>query len=229
MHDDIQAGRLPAHASLPSERVIAEQQGVSRMTARRALEALELRGLAYSEERRGRFVSPPRLAYDVSNMVSFVKDAQAASVDLDIDVIDSGQNKADALLARKLGVKKGTRLFQYTRLFRSKGHAIFLETEYLVAKQFPDFLEHDLAQSTTNILEAHYAAYAQTADVVIRMRGARAEEASMLGLNVSQAGIELEQITYNDDALPICFGRQLWRGELAEFTARAIVNCEARA
>jgi GntR family transcriptional regulator len=26
------------------------------------------------------------------------------------------------------------------------------------------------------------------------------------------------------DGVPFCVGRQIWRGELAEFTARAIVN-----
>ncbi len=46
LRQQIVDGDLPVHAALPSERVIAEQHDVSRMTARRALEALELEGLA---------------------------------------------------------------------------------------------------------------------------------------------------------------------------------------
>ena len=52
---DIVTGALSVHEALPSERGIAEQHDVSRMTARRALETLELEGLAYNEQRRGRF------------------------------------------------------------------------------------------------------------------------------------------------------------------------------
>ncbi len=74
---------LPEHAPLPSKRVVAEQFNVSRMTSRRALEVLELEGLAYSEQRRGRFVSPPRLTYDISRMISFSADALATGIELE--------------------------------------------------------------------------------------------------------------------------------------------------
>jgi GntR family transcriptional regulator len=80
-------GTLAEHASLPSERRVAELYQISRMTARRALDALETEGLVYSEDRRGRFVSPGRVSYDVSNMVSFVADADTRGVNLDIEVV----------------------------------------------------------------------------------------------------------------------------------------------
>ena len=58
LKNQIHTGILSVHEALPTERLVAEQHGVSRMTARRALEAIEAEGLAYSEDRRGRFVSP---------------------------------------------------------------------------------------------------------------------------------------------------------------------------
>lgn len=222
----IVAGRWPAHASLPSERGIAEAYGVSRMTARRALEALELEGLVYSEDRRGRFVSPRRLTYDVGNSVSFVADAQHKGTDLEIEVIEAHEVEADAKLAEQLAMQPGDSVYEYTRLFRSQGHPIFIETESVIARRFPGFLDHDLHQSTTRILETHYCTAAKTGDIVIRMRGVRADEAQLLGRATNHAGIELEQVIRDETGTPFCFGRQLWRGELAEFTACAIVNGE---
>jgi GntR family transcriptional regulator len=221
---DIIAGRWPEHASLPSERGISEQLGVSRMTARRALEALEQEGLVYSEDRRGRFVSPQRLTYNVSNRVSFIAEAQARGMDLEIDVIETRESAADAKLVAQLALTLGDLVYEYTRLFRSKGHPIFIETETVIARRFPDFLDHDLRQSTTRILEMHYATSAKIGDIVIRMRRVQENEARLLGLTTRHAGIELEQIIRDDTGTPFCVGRQLWRGELAEFTARAIVN-----
>jgi GntR family transcriptional regulator len=56
------------------------------------------------------------------------------------------------------------------------------------------------------------------------MRGVRDDEAALLGLPLNHAGIELEQVTHDSEGAPFCISRQIWRGELAEFSARTIVN-----
>ena len=217
------AAELVAHDALPSERSVAESYGVSRMTARRALEAIETEGLAYSEGRKGRFVSPQRLHYDISR-VSFAAEAASAGVELDIELVEASTVRADQQLAQALQVKAGEKLHKYTRLFKTNGHATFLETEYVIAKSFPDLLSLDLRQSTSKLLEAHYDIAAQSGDVVIRMRSLLPDEANLLGLKSLQTGIELEQTTYDESGAPFCFGRQIWRGEMAEFSVHAVVN-----
>ena len=220
----IAAGALKEHDILPSERTLSERYAVSRMTGRRALEALETEGLVYSADRRGRFVSPQRLKYNVSKMVSFVSSAQNSEVDLRIELLETASIRADSRLAAALEQPEGSALIAYTRLFHTGAHPIFLETEYLIAERFPGFLDHDLCQSTTQILEHRYATSAITGDIVIRMRGVQADEAQHLGIAASHTVIELEQVIRDADGLPFCFGRQVWRGEMAEFSAEAIVT-----
>lgn len=217
-------GTLSEHAALPSERRLAEDNGISRMTARRALDALEAEGLVYSEDRRGRFVSPRRVSYDVSNMVSFVADAENRGAALEIEVIRAQTTAADAAMARRLDLRQGAKVHEYTRLFRNAGHPIFVETEVVDAARCPGFLGHDLHQSTTRLLETHYDLAAHTGDIVIRMRAAHAEETRLLGLGQSYSGIELTQVIRDANGRPFCLGRQFWRGEVAEFSARAIVK-----
>lgn len=228
IHDELRGeitdGKLQEHSALPSERTVAERFNVSRMTARRALEALEAEGLAYSEDRRGRFVSPPRLTYDISKMVSFAADAQTKGIKLEIELINTSTTKADIKLAQALSVPAGESLYQYTRLFKIHDHAIFIETEFVIAARFPDLLRYDLRQSTTHLLEQYYNTRAHTGDIIIRMRGIRADEAGPLGLTENHAGIELEQVIRDETGQPFCLGRQIWRGELAEFSATTIVN-----
>lgn len=224
LRQKIVGGALLEHAALPSERVIAEQHDVSRMTARRALEALEAEGLAYSVDRRGRFVSPQRLKYDISRTVSLTAEAYANGVALEIDVIERDETQADAALAMQLGVPIGEALFEYTRLFKVDGHAIFIETEHVIAGRCPGLLDHDLSQSTTRLLEEHFGVFAEVGDIVIRMRGMRKDEAALLGLAAGHAGVELEQVIRDKSGAPFCAGRQIWRGELAEFSACTMVN-----
>ncbi len=220
----ISSGHYEVHAALPSERMVAEQFDVSRMTARRALEALESEGLAYSSDRRGRFVSPQRLRFDISNTVSFAADAQRAGTELEIMVLSSKETTASASIAVKLSVKTGTPIYEYCRVFRVKGHTTFLETEYVLQDKFPNFLDLDLTQSTTILMKDHYGAQAETGDLVIRMRPVSPDEAPSLGVSLNQSVLELEMITYDETGVPFSVGRQVWRGELAEFSAKAYVN-----
>ena len=220
----IATGALKEHDILPSERTISDQYDVSRMTGRRALEALETEGLVYSADRRGRFVSPQRLKYNVSNMVSFVRTAQADDVDLMIEVIETTETVADKKLATLFERPEGSSIIAYTRLFQTSGHPIFIETEYLLAERFPNFLQHDLHQSTTQILEQSYDTSASTGDIVIRMRGVQTDEAQLLNISASHTVLELEQVIRDANGTPFCFGHQVWRGEMAEFSAHTIVS-----
>ena len=224
IRNQITNGTLKEHDILPSERSLSEHYGVSRMTGRRALEALETEGLVYSADRRGRFVSPARLKYNVSNMVSFVRDAQTSDVDLKIELVAAAETTADSRLAGFLEQPAGSAIIEYTRLFHTGSHPIFIETEYLIAERFVGFLKHDLRQSTTQILEQNYGTLASTGDIVIRMRGVRSDEAQLLSIAASHTVIELEQVIRDQNGVPFCFGRQVWRGEMAEFSAHTIVT-----
>ncbi|MQY43528.1 UTRA domain-containing protein [Epibacterium sp. SM1969] len=220
----IRSGELREHAALPSERILGEQFDISRMTARRALLALEREGLAYSSERRGRFVSPQRLTYDISKTVSFSEHAEEGELGLKIELISQQMIKATASLAEKLSVEEGRELYAYTRLFRLKEHPALIEEEFAIADLFPDMFSHNLEQSTTRLMAETYNRPAHSGDISIRMRALNEAEAKLLNLPTYQAGIELEQVILDRDGQPFCFGRQLWRGELAEFTAHAVVR-----
>lgn len=219
LRDEILAGKLPEHAALPSERVVAERHGVSRMTARRALEAVEAEGLVYSEERKGRFVSPERLNYSVSSMANFIADAEADGAELEIEPVHSRETPADANLADILSVRPGEALLETARLFRNRGHATFLETEFVVIAHARRLLGTDAALS-----EERFSPYGHSADISIRMRALLPDDAALLGLAPHQAGIELDHLVRDEAGVPFCFSRQIWRGELARFKAQAIVN-----
>lgn len=160
-------------------------------------------------------------------MVSFVAEADSRGLALEIEVIRAVKTQADATLAAHLGLEPGAEVFAYTRLFRNNGHPIFVETEYVNARRCPGFLENDLNQSTTRLLETRYDLSAHTGDIAILMRAASAEETALLGLARSSAGIELTQVIRDRSGRAFCFGRQFWRGEAARFSARAIVGGSA--
>lgn len=62
--DWIDAGRLGHNDRLPAERMMSAHFATTHITLREALGQLEARGMIYREERRGWFVSPPRVVYN---------------------------------------------------------------------------------------------------------------------------------------------------------------------
>jgi DNA-binding GntR family transcriptional regulator len=72
------------------------------------------------------------------------------------------------------------------------------------------------------LFDQHYNISGRTGEIVIRMRSIQELEAKLLGLASYNAGIELEQITYDQNGRPFCFDQQIWRGELAEFSGLAV-------
>jgi DNA-binding GntR family transcriptional regulator len=65
LQEQIEHGLLSAGCQLPAERKLSEVFATTRITLREALLQLEAKGLIYREERRGWFISPPRLLYDL--------------------------------------------------------------------------------------------------------------------------------------------------------------------
>ena len=220
----IRNGHLAEHDALPSERAIADIHNVSRMTARRALEAVEAEGLAYSRDRKGRFVSPKRLDYNVSSMANFVSDAADTGIEIEMELLQNTHVQAGEKFADILSVPIGTLLYENTRLFRREGHATFLETETVVAERCAEFLTNASPQQKEQVSQQRYSPLGHTADIVIRMRALNPEEAKLLGLMPHQAGIEQEQLVRDPSGNAFCFCHQIWRGEMAQFYARAILK-----
>ena len=69
----IREQRFSANAALPSERVLAEKLGVSRVTARKAIEALVADGLVERRHGSGNFIAP-RLEQPLTRLSSFTEE-----------------------------------------------------------------------------------------------------------------------------------------------------------
>lgn len=122
LRDEIVAGRRPFGAPVPTEFELMAQYGVSRITARRALEDLAAAKLVERRRRVGSRVifraSPPVDANPdqaIESLIAFGRDTQ-------VRVIEIGEVAADARTAQRLALAEGTALLRALRV-RYQGDA----------------------------------------------------------------------------------------------------------
>jgi len=219
--EQIEAGKLKPNDALPSERVLAEQLGISRMTARQALAELEKAGYAYRQPRKGRFVADKRLSYDIGNTLSFASRALQDSVDLTIEVIAKSTENASRHVAQRLGLEIDTQVHTYKRLFRVSGKTVLVEREWAAAELFPDLLEQDLSQPTTLLHESRYGMIGCSGRITVRCVEISDEDRQLLDADTAPFGLEMELTIFDSNDRPFCYGQQTWCSELAEFTLLA--------
>jgi GntR family transcriptional regulator len=219
--DQIKSGKLKPHDALPSERVLATQFNISRMTARRALVEVEKAGYAYSKDRSGRFVTAQRLSYDVGTTLSFAAHALREHVNLSIDVISASTEEANAVLAQKLNIETGTLVHIYSRVFKVDGQTVLVERESTIADRFPDLLSHDLRQSSLSLYENHYGVTGTKGQVTIRCAKISPEQTALFSEDTAPYGLEVNMVLLDSQETPFCYDQQTWCSEMAEFTLLA--------
>jgi len=113
LRDSIEAGELAPNASVPSERALSERYGISRMTARHALETLMHEGYVCRDARRGTFVAEPRLHFSVG---SFTQIMAAGDHVPGCEVLTAETLTPDPLVSEMLHLPSGGRIHLVQRL-----------------------------------------------------------------------------------------------------------------
>jgi GntR family transcriptional regulator len=221
LRDQIEAGGLMAHGLVPSERTLSERYGVSRMTARHALETLTLEGYLYRNPRRGTFVAEPRLRFSVG---SFTRNMTAAERAPGTEVLSAATVEPDPVVARLLAVPAAGHVHVLQRLRTAMGEPIAIENIQLSAARFPDLLEHDLAGSLWALLRERYDVHPERADARVVAVILDTFEAEVLGVKAGNPAIVLTRTVYDADGGVVELARDVYRGDRTEFEVSAPVE-----
>jgi GntR family transcriptional regulator len=88
LRDDILRGRLAPESQLPSEKILAGQHGVSRITLRTALERLEAESLIRRVHGRGTFIAPQaRPSILVGKLEGFVEQSEWLTRNTEVELL----------------------------------------------------------------------------------------------------------------------------------------------
>ncbi|MFV0373976.1 GntR family transcriptional regulator [Microbacterium sp.] len=190
---------LPVGAPVPSERALAEQSGVSRMTARRALSALTAEGYLRRVVGQGSFVARPAVNLPL-RLTGFSEDMRSRGLDPSSRVLDCRVDPADDDLAGVFDVPAGEDVLRIVRLRLADDLPIAIERVHLLAAAVPGIDRIDLAtQSLYAVLERDYAIRFDAGRQTIRAGIAEPADAEVLGIAPGSAVLELVRTSAMQD------------------------------
>ncbi len=206
----LQKGRWPPGALMPSEAELVAQFGVSRMTVNRAFRELQVEGMVDRVQGVGTFaaqlhrVSSTLTIRDIHNEIEARGHTHRSVVHL------AREESATAVLAEKLGLAKGAAVFHTLIVHHENNVPLQCEDRYVNPACAPDYLSVDFTQTTPT----HYlleVAPLWEAQYSIEACAPSAREARLLGISRSDACLIIVRRTVSRD-IPITVARLVHPG-----------------
>ena len=204
----IERGRLSPGDRLPAERALAERYGVSRMTLRQALGALERRGRLVRSKGRygGTFVAEPKLELTGTSALS----DQLRGLGLAAGARVLSARERDAAPDE---VELGPRVYAIERVRLANGEPVALERGAYSVDAFPGLLDGPLEGSLYDLIRARYDAVPVRAHERLEPALAHPEEAAALEIERGAPVMLVERTAYCATGRPVEHSRDVFRGD----------------
>ncbi len=208
----IETGELHAGDAVHSERALASMHGVSLMTARHALIALEREGLVERRRGAGTFVAPPKIHFN--KLMSFTEQLATRGLSATSKVLTCKTVNDVPEIAARLALPSTARLFKLERLRSGANEPFAVETCYLSADEFQSLKQpsHALGSLFTR-MEKEYGIEIAYADEDIDATVAGARVARLLAIPRSHPLLRIRQTIYSTKGKPILYVLGLYRAD----------------
>jgi GntR family transcriptional regulator len=214
----IESGRLAVGDRLPSERELAAWVGVSRLTARAALDSLARRGLLErGVGRRGTSVARNKLIHDLGEFAGFTEMAQRQGLAATARIRAVHELPAPAAVADVLEIGQGDNVYRIARVRYADDEPVAFEDSWIPAAQFPGLLDQDLRGSLYKLMRDVYDSAPVRATERLEATIAGPEHAEALGVARGAPLMLIERVAYTAEGAAVEFARDHYRSDRAQF------------
>jgi GntR family transcriptional regulator len=212
---DIAAGRLKTGDRIPAERVLADELGVSRMTARQALKQLSDKGLIEARTGQGTFVGQRRIEQKLETLTGFTEEMAQQGRLVSSLVLASETRPPDATAAAALRVGSGAQVHRLMRVRFADGDPVALETTEVLAAAAPGLLDAaDFSrESLYAILRDSFGVIPTEAEQTLAADVADLQTSRTLRVEPGAPVLRLTRLTRDQHGRAFEFVRSVYRGD----------------
>ncbi len=222
IQNQVRAGKLRAGEALPSERDLARQLGISRVTVRKAIGGLVDKGILVQHWGSGTFIAPPaRVEQALSRLSSFTDDMMIRGLKPGMRLIERSCSPAAPKEAMALGLSPGEKVSRLQRLRLADDVPMAIEIAAVPARFLPDpgVVEHSLYAALAGLGYAPSRALQRLHAVLLN-----SDQARLLDVPSASAALYIERRSFLEDGTPIEFTASYYRGDAYDFVAELSIG-----
>ena len=211
----IEQGALGPDDALPSERQLATDLGISRITVRKAIDGLADEGLLVRRQGAGNFVGA-RIEKNFAKLTSFSEDMRARGRVPSSQWLKRQVGQVTPDEAMRLGLSPGAKVYRFHRLRFADDEPMALELCTIAGHALPS--EDAVEESLYDALER---AGNRPARALQRLRALLLDEeqARLLDAKPGDAGLLVERVGYLRDGRTVEISQSFYRGDTYDFVA----------
>lgn len=199
--------------TLPPERSLSEELGVSRMTLRRVLDDLARAGLVIRRQGSGTFVADRTSAQPLT-MTSFSEHMRAVGLVPSSQTLSFTSQPAGARLGRKLNLSPSDAVLHIVRVRLADDEPVAIESLHVPASLVPGLRGEDLERdSFYAILRKRFGVVVRDAVQTIEATVTTAEESALLGIPLHSPAFLFEVTARDTSGRVVEFVRSIFRGD----------------
>jgi len=231
LHDQIenaiQAGDIKPGEPLPSERLMAEMSNVSRITVRKAVQALVNDGLIVQRQGSGTSVAPKvqRVQQSLSRLTSFSEDMSRRGSTVQSNWLEKGLFDPSPRETVALGLSTNSQVARISRLRIADGVPLAIERASLSPQFLPD--PENVGRSLYSYLEKLGCKPARAIQR-ISASNINMADAELLVVEEGFAGLNIERTSYLPTGQVVEFTRSIYRGDAYDFVAELEIGDDVK-
>ena len=218
LREQMAALKLRPGDLLTTDERVQEEFGVSRATARKAIDELSDEGLVERITGKGTFVSAPRLQVPLPTMLSFTEEMIRRGIKPSSQVISASRQRASERARQALGILDSARVLRLERIRLADGAPMLHSVDELT-EAIGIGADEDFSGSLYALIESHGVQLGECQNVIEAAVTDR-RLSKMLKVKTGFPILLVRRTTYDVKGRPILYEDSACRGDLYSYAIR---------
>ncbi len=200
--------------AIPAERELCEMHGISRMTARKAIEDLSIEGLVYREQGKGTFVAEPKMKQQLSQLKGFTEQMEEKGLETSTNILSFVVKDATKKICKHLNLTDNKAVIEIKRLRYVENEPVAFETVWLPFNMCSTLTKDNLeGKSLYKTLRQKYGYNFDLAKQSIEPIVINEYESKLLNIEPKAMALLFRRTTFLDDGRVIEYTKTINRSD----------------
>ena len=220
--DKIENGIYVPGVRLPSERQLAEEYAVSRVTVRQAVGELVNKGILHKKVGTGTYVRATKVEQSLVQLKGIIEELRQHGYNVSIRVIETVYVKwssKNRMLWENLKLDRGEKVYKIKRVIMANNQPLLIDYNY-----FPEEIgrKYEMLDVSKDVIFRALEAlgyHVEYATQKVSAKNATREQARLLQIEERDAVLEVERLTFSGSDVPLIYTRAVYVGTKYSYSA----------